>query len=949
MDKTFNPKEIEKKWYSFWEKNKFFRPKGSGEPYSIVIPPPNVTGTLHLGHALQHSIMDVLIRRARMQGRDTLWQVGTDHAGIATQMVVERKLATEKNLSKNEIGRENFIEEIWKWKKHSGNTITNQMRRLGNSVDWDTERFTMDDEFSDAVIKVFVKLYDEGLIYRGKKLVNWDPKLNTAISDLEVENKPVRGKMWNIKYELNKETQNRSGLKHIIVSTTRPETLLGDTAVAVNPKDKRYENLVGGTALLPLTGREIPIIADDHADMEKGTGCVKITPGHDFNDYEVGQRNNLPMINILLMDGKIRSTPECMKTDGSPDYEMKCHIPDEYHNLDRFDARKKIVETLDKKDYLYSVEDHDMVLPFGDRGGVIIEPMLTNQWYVRMAKLAEAAIELVESKKISFIPSQYQNMYFSWMRNIQDWCISRQLWWGHRIPSWHDKNGNFYVAENESAVREKYNLQTTELVQDDDVLDTWFSSALWTFVTQGWPSETHNLQKYHPTSVLVTGFDIIFFWVARMIMMTKHIMPNGTSSDNIPFHKVYVHGLIRDENGQKMSKAKGNVLDPLDMIDGISLSDLIAKRTKNLMQPQFAEKISSRTRKQFPNGIQAHGTDALRFTLCSLTSTGRDINWDMKRLEGYRNFCNKLWNASRYVLMTCQKTKPSNDSSPKTLPEKWIESILQEMIIKLNDALDNFRFDLATQTIYDFIWNEYCDWFLELSKIDLQDSGRDDPTKQSINATLISTLESILRISHPFLPFITEEIWQNMPRSQSNDQLSPTTLMLQNYPSPDQGLKCQKSENEIDWLKKIVISIRSIRSDMKIEPSKNITIFICPNTNETKQRFLNIHSYICKLAKVAEINYAQNANDAPKSATTVVDELEIFIPLDGNIDVNSELTRLKKEISKLTKEISGLEKKLKNESFLKNAPAFVISKEKDKLSGMSSKIKKLKERVDELC
>ena len=947
MDKTFNPKEIENKWYSYWEQSGFFRPKGSGDPYSIVIPPPNVTGTLHLGHALQHSIMDVLIRRARMQGKDTLWQVGTDHAGIATQMVVERNLMAEQGLSKNDIGRENFIAEIWKWKNQSGNTITQQMRRLGNSVDWQTEKFTMDKDFSNAVIKVFTKLYEDGLIYRGKKLVNWDPKLNTAISDLEVENRAVKGKMWNIKYALDGSLKRKSGRTFIVVSTTRPETFFGDTAIAVNPKDSRYENLIGGYAILPITGRKIPIISDEYADSEKGTGCVKITPAHDFNDYEVGQRHKLPMINIFTLDGKIRPVPEVMTSDGKPNAQVNCNIPKEYHNLDRFVARKQIVERLHSDGSIQSIDEHEMVVPYGDRGGVVIEPMLTNQWYISMKKLADAAIKLVEDKHIEFIPSQYENMYFSWMRNIQDWCISRQLWWGHRIPSWYDDNGNHYVGENESSVREKYKLTDCNLHQDDDVLDTWFSSALWTFVTQGWPSHSGELQKYHPTSVLVTGFDIIFFWVARMIMMTNHILKNSPANLNIPFKKIYVHGLIRDESGQKMSKAKGNVLDPLDMIDGISLDTLVSKRIKNLMQPQYADKIAARTRKQFPHGIKPHGTDALRFTLCALTSTGRDINWDMKRLEGYRNFCNKLWNASRFVLMTCEEPITPDKPHKVSTPDKWIESALQKAINEVNNALDNFRFDIATQVLYDFVWNEYCDWYLEMAKIAVLDN-KQKGIQESTKISLLKTLEIILRLAHPFLPFITEEIWQNMPSTIQNNKLNKNTIMLKSYPTSGEHKTCVTSEKEIARLKIIVTAIRNIRGELQINQSQNLNIYVYTVNEKEKERVISLQLYIKKLARVGRIEWIQSKNNLLNSATAVIDDMEIFVPLKGNIDITQEVSRLEKAVIKATQEKSLLEKKLGNDKFMSNAPANVIKSESDKLTKVTSVLRKLEDQLSSL-
>ena len=749
MDKTFQPNDIETKWYKTWERNGYFAPSGNGGPYSLVIPPPNVTGSLHIGHALQHGIMDALSRYNRMKGKRALWQVGTDHAGIATQMVVERKLANENLPGREELGREKFIDKIWEWKQESGNTITKQMRRLGNSVDWDTERFTMDDGFYNAVQEVFIRLYDDGLIYRGKRLVNWDPKLHTAISDLEVENREVKGKMWNLRYPLAEGVKTLDGKDYIVVATTRPETLLGDTGIAVNAEDPRYSNLIGKFVTLPLIGRLIPILADDHADMEKGTGCVKITPAHDFNDYDVGQRHKLPMVNILTMNADIRQSAECVNSDGSDNDEMDATLPQKYHGMERFAARREVVTDMDTLGLLEGVKENDMTIPYGDRGGVVIEPMLTNQWYVDAKKLAGPAIEAVEDGRIKFVPQQYENMYFSWMRNIQDWCISRQLWWGHRIPAWYDDSGKAYVGMSENDVRAKHNLGDIALTQDEDVLDTWFSSALWTFGTQGWPEQTERLKAFHPTDVLVTGFDIIFFWVARMVMMSMHLIKDENSEPQVPFKDVYVHALVRDEKGQKMSKSKGNILDPIDLIDGIELDALLEKRTGNMMQPQQAAKIASRTRKQFPDGIEPHGADALRFTLCALASTGRDINWDMKRLEGYRNFCNKIWNASRYVLMNAENQDCAQDNSTDyklTLADRWIMSRLQQAETEVTAAIENYRFDLAAQALYDFVWNEYCDWYLELSKPVLWDENGDPAVQKGTRRTLVRVLEATLRL-----------------------------------------------------------------------------------------------------------------------------------------------------------------------------------------------------------
>lgn len=722
MEKTYNPTSIEQDLYKTWEEQGYFKPHGdtSKDAYSIMIPPPNVTYSLHMGHAFQDTIMDTLIRCQRMKGKNTLWQVGTDHAGIATQMVVERKIAAEEGKTKHDYGRDAFIDKIWEWKAESGGTITKQLRRLGASVDWDRERFTMDDGFYKAVQEVFVRLYKDDLIYRGKRLVNWDPKLHTAISDLEVENKETKGHMWHFRYPLADGVKTADGKDYIVVATTRPETMLGDTGVAVNPEDPRYKDLIGKEIILPIVGRRIPIVGDEHADMEKGTGCVKITPAHDFNDYEVGKRHQLPMINILTFDANIRDAAEVFNSNGEASNAYGTEIPAKYQGMERFAARKAIVAEFEELGLLQEIKDHDLTVPYGDRGGVVIEPMLTDQWYVRAGILAKPAVEAVENGDIQFVPKQYENMYFSWMRDIQDWCISRQLWWGHRIPAWYDEQGNVFVGRNEEEVRAENNIAAdVALRQDDDVLDTWFSSALWTFGTLGWPEKTPELKVFHPTDVLVTGFDIIFFWVARMIMMTMHFCKDEDGKAQVPFKTVYVTGLIRDENGDKMSKSKGNVLDPIDMIDGIDLESLVAKRNGNMMQPQLAAKIEKNTHKTFENGIEAYGTDSLRFTLAAMASTGRDINWDMKRLEGYRNFCNKLWNASRYVLMNTEEQDCGFAAGAEleySLADKWIESQFELAAKEFNGHIDNFRLDMAANTLYEFIWNQFCDWYLELTK-----------------------------------------------------------------------------------------------------------------------------------------------------------------------------------------------------------------------------------------
>mgnify|MGYP001134445925 FL=1 len=957
MEKTFAPQEIETKWYKIWENRGYFAPNMSGsgdagEPYSIIIPPPNVTGSLHIGHALQHGIMDALTRYNRMKGKNALWQVGTDHAGIATQMVVERKLAAEGQPGREEMGREKFIEKIWEWKEESGGNITQQMRRLGNSVDWETERFTMDDGFYKGVQEAFIRLHADGLIYRGKRLVNWDPKLHTAISDLEVENREVKGKMWHLRYPLANGAKTLDGKDYIVVATTRPETMLGDTGVAVNPEDSRYENLVGQFVELPLLGRLIPIVADDYANMEKGTGCVKITPAHDFNDYEVGQRQKLPMINILTTNADIRQTAECVNSDGSDNNDLDATLPEKYRGMERFAARREIVADFEALGLLESIEENDMTVPYGDRGGVVIEPLLTNQWYVDAKKLAGPAIEAVEDGRIKFVPQQYENMYFSWMRDIQDWCISRQLWWGHQIPAWYDEAGKAYVGKDEADVREKYNLGDIALAQDEDVLDTWFSSALWTFGTQGWPEQTERLKMFHPTDVLVTGFDIIFFWVARMVMMSMHLIKDENGEPEIPFKTVYVTGLIRDEQGQKMSKSKGNVLDPLDMIDGIDIESLLAKRTGNMMQPQQAAKIASRTRKQFPDGIEPHGSDALRFTLCALASTGRDINWDMKRLEGYRNFCNKIWNASRYVLMNATGEngaencgQDNSEDYRLSLADRWIISRLQQAETEVTDAINSYRFDLAAQALYDFVWNEYCDWYLELSKPVLWDENGDPQLQKGTRRTLVRVLEATLRLAHPMLPFITEEIWQNIA-PLAGIELNPAgdTIMLQPYPEADSSQVDQDALADIEWLKAVIIGVRNIRGEMNISPAKALPIFMTKGGDNDQRRMQDNHQFLSKLANLESITWLDNPEDAPLSATALAGDLEILVPMAGIIDVDAELARLDREIEKNALEAKKLSSKLNNAKFVDNAPAEVVAKERQKLNDFESSLTHLQDK-----
>lgn len=944
METTYQPHEIEKSWYKTWEENNYFAPSGEGDSYCIMIPPPNVTGSLHMGHAFQHTIMDALTRYKRMQGKNTLWQVGTDHAGIATQMVVERKLAAEAGQTRHDLGRDAFIEKIWEWKEESGSTITNQMRRLGDSVDWPSERFTMDSGFYHAVQEVFIRLYDDGLVYRGKRLVNWDPKLHTAISDLEVENKEVKGKMWYLRYPLADGEKTAAGDDFIVVGTTRPETMLGDTGVAVNPKDERYQNLIGKEIILPLVNRRIPIVADDHADMEKGSGCVKITPAHDFNDNEVGKRCGLPMINVLTYNADIRDEGEGFNTDGTPNPSIEAFIPEKYRGMERFAARREIVADFDAAGLLVKIEENDMTIPYGDRGGVVIEPMLTDQWFADAKTLAKPAVEAVENGDIKFVPQQYENMYNAWMRDIQDWCISRQLWWGHRIPAYYDNEGNVYVATSKDAAREKYNLDLeTELRQDDDVLDTWFSSALWTFGTLGWPEATERLKTFHPTDVLVTGFDIIFFWVARMIMMTMHFMKDEDGKPQVPFKTVYVTGLIRDESGDKMSKSKGNVLDPLDMIDGIELPALLEKRTGNMMQPQLAAKIGKRTEKEFPEGIAAHGTDALRFTLAALASTGRDINWDMKRLEGYRNFCNKIWNAARYVQMNTEGEDCGQDGGDLelSLADRWIISKLQHVEAETNRHFEEYRFDLASQVLYDFVWNDYCAWYLELSKPVLWDDNASDNAKRGTRRTLVRVLEATMRLLHPIMPYITEEIWQSVKGLAG---VEGDTIMQQAFPVADESKHDAAAETEIAWLQSVITGIRNIRGEMGISPAKELDVLFKNGSDEDQRRLEDNRIFLSKLASLATITWLNAGDEAPMSATQLAGNMEVLVPMAGLIDKDAELNRLQKSLDKLKKEVSRVEGKLGNERFVSNAPADVIAKEREKLEDAKSAYDKLAEQ-----
>ncbi|WP_311195345.1 valine--tRNA ligase [Suttonella sp. R2A3] len=924
MAKVYSPSDIEQKWYKQWENAGYFAPNGDNTAahFSIAIPPPNVTGSLHMGHAFQDTIMDCLIRYHRMKGDNTLWQPGTDHAGIATQMLVERKVAAEEGKNKHDYGRDAFIDKIWDWKAESGGNISNQLRRLGASADWSRERFTMDDGLSEAVKEVFVRLYKEDLIYRGKRLVNWDPVLKTAISDLEVENKEERGHMYHVRYPfVDKDVDFGGGYMHI--ATTRPETILADGCLAVHPDDERYKEVIGKLVHVPMTDRVIPVVTDPYPDPEFGTGCVKITPAHDFNDYQVGQRQDIEIINLFHDDAS-----------------MNDNAPERYRGMDRFDARKAIVADLKEHGYLEKIEDHTLVRPYGDRSGSVIEPYLTDQWYVRANVLAKPAIEAVENGDIRFVPKQYENMYFAWMRDIQDWCISRQLWWGHRIPAWYDESGAVYVGRDEAEVRREHQLDDAIVLrQDDDVLDTWFSSALWTFSTLGWPEQTPELKTFHPTSTLVTGFDIIFFWVARMIMLTLHFVKDEDETPQVPFKDVYVTGLIRDEHGAKMSKSKGNVLDPLDMIDGIDLESLVAKRTANMMNPKIAAQIEKNTRETFPEGIAPHGTDALRFTLAALASTGRDINWDMHRLEGYRNFCNKIWNAARFVLM---KTEDYQHGSEVTYSafDGWIEAQFDEAARKVNQAIDSYRFDIAAKAIYEFIWNEYCDWYLELTKPIL---NGDDPAQiAGTQRTLLSVLEKSLRLIHPFMPFISEEIWQTIKGKLVIDTPS---IMIADYPQPENHSQ-QDAVIATEWVCAVLSGVRKIRSEMDIAPSKPIPVLVEHASVQDQQYLAEFSAMIKKLGKLEGFEVLEG--EAPESAIALIGEMKLHIPLAGLIDKDAELARLDKAIAKLQQSIDRLNGQLSNEKFVNNAPAELVAKSQEQVTEQQNEMKELRAQQEKI-
>lgn len=912
MKTSYEPNLIEKKWYQTWEENKYFAPSGKGTPYCIVIPPPNVTGTLHMGHGFQQTIMDALIRYHRMCGCNTLWQGGTDHAGIATQMVVERQLQVE-GTTRHQLGREEFIKRVWQWKETSGNIISHQERRLGNSIDWQRERFTLAPDLSAVVSRVFVSLYEEGLIYRGQRLVNWDPVLCTAISDLEVINVEQNSSLWYIRYPLVDD--EKEGL---IVATTRPETLFGDVAVAVHPDDERYQKLIGKYVKLPLTERTIPIIVDESVVREFGTGCVKITPAHDFNDYAVGLKHKLPWLNIF-----------------TPNAALNEIVPKNYQGLDRFVARKKVIAELKQEGLLIKTEPYKLTVPKGDRTDAVIEPYLTDQWFVKVEKLALPAMDVVKQAKLKFVPENWGKIYLQWLENIQDWCISRQLWWGHRIPAWYDESGKVYVGFDEAAVRLKYNLAANVVLrQDDDVLDTWFSAALWPFTTLGWQNNAPEFKAFYPTSVLITGFDIIFFWVVRMVMMGLKF------TGQVPFHEVYITGLIRDSKGQKMSKSKGNIIDPLDLIDGITLAALIKKRTSNLMQPALAAGIEKATRSEFPQGIAAYGADAVRFTFCSLASTGRDINFDLGRLAGYRNFCNKVWNAARYVLLQTENFTVTA-ACEFTAVDHWMRHKMAELLRKIPELFASYRFDLLSQSIYDFVWHEYCDWYLELTKPLLAGASH-EALKNGTRRTLLEVLEMSLRVLHPLMPFITEEIWQQVaPKLGFN----APTIMLQDYPQFDAKNLSEKNYQEIEWIKRIILAVRNIRGEMDIAPSKLLPLWFNKGTVANQECVKRQQIYLTALARLASINWFDADAQIPPTATALIDDLEIHIPLANLIDREAEVARLHKEINKLQQEITHLQNKFGNENYVTKAPAVLVEKERQRLIELESALVKLQQRL----
>ncbi len=920
MDKVYAPQAIERRIYARWESHGWFAPRGRGEPYCIMIPPPNVTGTLHMGHAFQHTLMDALTRYHRMRGRDALWQPGTDHAGIATQMVVERQLNAQ-GLKRTDLGREAFLERVWQWKEQSGGTINAQMRRLGDSVDWSRDRFTMDPGMSRAVTEVFVRLHEEGLIYRGKRLVNWDPLLLTALSDLEVQSQEEDGELWHLRYPLE------GGAGHVVVATTRPETMLGDAAVAVHPEDERYRHLIGRQVKLPLAGRLIPIIADAYVDPAFGSGCLKITPAHDFNDYEIGQRHHLPLINIF--------TPRATLADT---------VPERFRGLERFEARRRVLAELEAAGLVERVEPHKLVVPRGDRSGAVLEPYLTDQWYVKIAPLAAEGVAAVEQGRTRFVPESWARTYFEWMRNIRDWCVSRQLWWGHRIPAWYDTDNNIYVGRSEAEVRARHRLKAgLPLRQDEDVLDTWFSSALWPFSTLGWPDATPELGRYYPGSVLVTGFDIIFFWVARMMMMGLKFM------GEVPFRDVYITGLIRDEHGDKMSKSRGNVIDPLDIVDGITLEELVAKRTTGLMQPQLAPAIERATRRQYPQGIAPHGTDALRFTFAALASPNRDIRFDLARVAGYRNFCNKLWNAARFVTLTLGETAAAGGEPVElSVADRWIRARFGRMLAAVESAFRDYRFDYAAGALYEFTWYDFCDWYLELTKPLLRaDQDQVPPAaKRGTRRTLALLLEALQRALHPLMPFITEEIWQRVAPLAG---VSGATVMLESFPAAADFPPDEEAEREVAWIQGVILGVREIRGRMNISPARRIPLLLKDASAADEALSVRHRAWLKRLAGLESIRVLGAGERVPPSAPALVGTLTVLVPLAGLIDAAAEAERLGKLLAKTQGDLAKARERLANESFVRGAPAEVVASERERAtelertaSGLSSQLERVR-------
>ena len=910
MDVKYSPKDIENKIYEKWLNNNCFSPKDLKSNYSIVLPPPNVTGTLHMGHAFQHTIIDILIRYNRMLGKSVLWQPGTDHAGIATQLVVENNLAKE-NITRNDIGRDKLVEEIWKWKEESGNTIIQQTKRLGSSADWSRNRFTMDEGLSKAVRKVFIDLYEEKLIYKGTRLINWDIKLQTAISDLEVANEERDGYLYYLQYKIKNTDKN------VVVATTRPETLFGDVAICINPDDDRFSHLINEKAVIPLINREIPIIKDETIDIKFGTGCVKITPGHDFNDFNLGKKYNLDSINILNKDGTFNNNVDL-----------------EFVGKNIHESRERIVDKLKSLGFVKKIEKYKTTVPIGERSGEIIEPLITSQWFMNMNELAKPAIEAIENSTTKIIPKNWEKIYFNWLNNIEDWCLSRQIWWGHRIPAWYDSNNNIYVGEDESEVRQKYSIpDDTILSQDNDVLDTWFSSALWPFSTMGWPKDTNELNKYYPTSVLVTGFDIIFFWVARMMMMGLKFL------DKVPFKTIYIHGLVRDSEGKKMSKSIGNVIDPIDIIDGIKLEDLKEKRITGMMQPKQQQQVIKKTEKEFPEGIKPYGADALRFCFCALASTGRDINFDLQRIEGYRNFCNKLWNASRFVFITTDKHQYDQKIVFEKLSnyEKYLMINIDKLVTEYKKHCTNYRFDLMASSLYSFIWNEYCDWFLEISK--------KTENRAQTNDLLIYTLQIILKLCHPIIPYITEEIWQEIKNRMYNNE---EILMNSKFPSQQKVFHDNNLIEEIDIMKEVVTNIRKVRSDLNIHPQTLLNIIISCEDQLFQNKISRNSTLIEKLAKTSPIEFKSDQPKVNDYITVTLKNTKIYLYSTQGIDVKSESNRLMKKLKTLDDILYKIDTKLKNKNFIEKAPSEIIKENTVKKDNIENEIKILKELLTKL-